>query len=116
MNTGNINGKKKKPIQAFMKKVYRKKAWNRVPAKYRDALKQRTAEIAGEFYDIIKVDEAKAIEVMKKNGLQIHEVSDSVAQEWQKLSIDGSDAFSKELISKDLYDKIISIVNEYRKK
>ena len=96
--------------------IVEKKAWNRVPAKYREPLKEKTAEIAGEFYDIIKVDEAKAIEVMKKNGLQIHEVSDSVAQEWQKLSIDGSDAFSRELISKDLYDKIISIVNEYRKK
>ncbi|MBR5672349.1 MAG: TRAP transporter substrate-binding protein DctP [Spirochaetales bacterium] len=96
--------------------VVEKKAWNRVPAKYREPLKQRTAEIAGEFYDIIKVDEAKAIEVMKKNGLQIHQVSDSVAQEWLKLSVDGSDAFSRELISKDLYDKIIAIVNEYRKK
>jgi TRAP-type C4-dicarboxylate transport system substrate-binding protein len=96
--------------------IVEKKAWNRVPAKYRDPIKERTAEIAGEFYDIIKVDEAKAIEVMKKNGLQIHEVSDSVAQEWLKLSMDGSDAFSRELISKDLYDKIISIVNEYRKK
>lgn len=96
--------------------IVEKKAWNRVPAKYREPLKEKTAEIAGEFYDIIKVDEAKAMEVMKKNGLQIHEVSDSVAQEWQKLSIDGSDAFSRELISKDLYDKIISIVNEYRKK
>ena len=30
MNTGNINGKKKKPLQTLMKKVYRKKAWNRV--------------------------------------------------------------------------------------
>ena len=96
--------------------IVEKKAWNRVPAKYRDSIKERTAEIAGEFYDIIKVDEAKAIEVMKKNGLQVHDVSDSVAQEWLKLSIDGSDAFSRELISKELYDKIISIVNEYRKK
>ena len=96
--------------------VVEKKAWNRVPVKYREPLKERTAEIAGEFYDIIKVDEAKAIEVMKKNGLQIHEVPDSVAQEWLNLSIDGSDAFSRELISRDLYDKIIAIVNEYRKK
>ena len=55
-------------------------------------------------------------EVMKKNGLQINEVPDSVAQEWLNLSIDGSDAFSRELISRDLYDKIIAIVNEYRKK
>ena len=96
--------------------IVEKKAWNRVPAKYRDALKQRTAEIAGEFYDIMKVDEAKAVEVMKKNGLQVHPVSDSVAQDWLKLSTDGSDAFSRELISRSLYDKIIAIVNEYRKK
>ncbi len=96
--------------------IVEKKAWNRVPAKYRELLKQRTAEIAGEFYDIIKVDEAKAIEVMKKNGLQVHEVSDAIAQEWLKLSTDGSDAFSRELISKELYDKIIAIVNEYRTK
>ncbi|MBR0318213.1 MAG: TRAP transporter substrate-binding protein DctP [Spirochaetia bacterium] len=93
-----------------------KRAWNRVPAKYKEPLKQRTAEIAGEFYEIIKVDEAKAIEVMKKNGLQVHEVSDQVAQEWLKLSRDGSDAFSRELISKEIYDKIIAIVDEYRKK
>ncbi len=96
--------------------IVEKKAWNRVPAKYREPLKQRTAEIAGEFYDLMKVDEAKAVEVMKKNGLKIHEVPDSVAQEWLKLSIDGSDAFSRELISRELYDKIIAIVNEYRKK
>lgn len=96
--------------------IVEKKAWNRVPAKYREALKEKTAEIAGEFYGIIKVDEAKAVEVMKKNGLKVNQVSDSVAQEWQKLSIDGSDAFSRELISKELYNKIITIVNEYRKK
>ena len=96
--------------------IVEKKAWNRVPAKYRDALKQRTAEIAGEFYDIMKVDEAEAVEVMKKNGLQVHSVPDAVAQEWLKLSTDGSDAFSRELISRALYDKIIAIVNEYRKK
>ena len=96
--------------------IVEKKAWNRVPAKYRDALRQRTAEIAGEFYDIMKVDEAKAVEVMKKNGLQVHSVPDAVAQEWLKISTDGSDAFSRELISRALYDKIIAIVNEYRKK
>ena len=96
--------------------IVEKKAWNRVPAKYREPLKQRTAEIAGDFYDIMKVDEAKAVEVMKKNGLKINEVSESVAQEWLKLSSDGSDAFSRELISRALYDKIIAIVNEYRKK
>ncbi len=102
------------PVYCAM--IVEKKAWNRVPAKYRDAIRQRTSEIAGEFYDIIKVDEAKAVEVMKKNGLQVHEVSDQVAQEWLKLSRDGSDAFSKELISKEIYDKIIKIVDEYRKK
>ena len=96
--------------------VVEKKAWNRVPAKYKDALKQRTSEIAGEFYGIIKVDEAKAVEVMKKNGLQIHDVSDDVAQEWVKISRDGSAAFSRELISRELYDKIIAVVDEYRKK
>ena len=96
--------------------IVEKKAWNRVPAKYREPLKERTAEIAGEFYGIMQADEAKALEVMKKNGLKVNEVSDSVAQEWLKLSIDGSEAFSRELISKDLYDKIIAIVNEYRKK
>ena len=96
--------------------IVEKKAWNRVPAKYRDALKERTAEIASEFYDLIKVDEAKALEVMKKNGLQVHEVSDEVAKEWLKLSRDGSEAFSRELISREIYDKIIAIVDEYRKK
>ena len=96
--------------------IVEKKAWNRVPAKYREPLKERTAEIAGEFYGIMQADEAKALEVMKKNGLKVNEVSDAVAQEWLKLSIDGSEAFSRELISKDLYDKIIAIVNEYRKK
>ncbi len=93
-----------------------KKAWNRVPAKYREPLKQCTADIAGEFYDIIKVDEAKALDVMKKNGLQVHDVSDEVAQEWLKLSRDGSTVFSRELISREIYDKIIAIVDEYRKK
>ena len=102
------------PVYCAM--IVEKKAWNRVPAKYKDAIKQRTSEIAGEFYDIIKVDEAKAVEVMKKNGLQVHEVSDQVAQEWLKISRDGSDAFSKELISREIYDKIIKIVDEYRKK
>jgi len=96
--------------------IVEKKAWNRVPAKYREPIKQRTAEIAGEFYGIMQGDEEKALEVMKKNGLQVHEVPDSVAHEWLKLSIDGSDAFSRELISKDIYNKIIAIVDEYRKK
>ena len=112
--TPNMNNFRIAPVYCSV--VVEKKAWNRVPAKYREQLKARTSEIAGEFYDLIKVDEAKAVEVMKKNGLSVHDVSADVAEKWLELSRAGSDAFSRELISRETYEKIVSIVDEYRKK
>lgn len=96
--------------------VIERRAWNRVPEQYREALKNKTSEIADQFYDIIKADEAAAIEVMKKDSLIINEVPPDVADEWLSLGKSGSRFFSKELISKEIYDEMAEYVNEYRKK
>ncbi|MCQ2604210.1 MAG: TRAP transporter substrate-binding protein DctP [Spirochaetia bacterium] len=96
--------------------VIEKRAWNRVPEKYRNELKKRTSEIAAGLYDIIKVDESRAVEIMKKDALIINDVPADVQAEWMQIGTAGSDVFSRELISKEVYDEMISYVNEYRKK
>lgn len=96
--------------------VVEKKAWNRVPAKYRDEIKAATSKICNEFYDIIKVDEAKAMEVMKKNGLKLNLVNGAAREDWEAISRTGSAAFSREIVSKEVYEKIIRLVDEYRQK
>ena len=63
-----------------------------------------------------KVDEAKAIEVMKKDRLVICQVSEADRDKWLAIGRDGSEYFSKELISPEVYSEMIRYVDEYRKK
>jgi len=96
--------------------VIEKKGWNRIPQKYRESLKAATSRIADQLYDIIKVDEAKAIEVMKKDRLVICQVPEADRDKWLAIGRDGSKYFSKELISPEVYSEMIRYVDEYRKK
>lgn len=96
--------------------VMERRGWNRIPPKYRESLKAKTSEITSQLYDIIKVDEARAIEVMKKDSLVINEVPAEAREQWLAIGRNGSEYFSKELISPEVYEEMMRYVDEYRKK
>jgi TRAP-type C4-dicarboxylate transport system substrate-binding protein len=90
-------------------------AWRRIPAELRPELKQATqAAFEGLTVEVEKV-EAKAMEVMKKNGLIVDHVDAQQLEEWHKLVEKGLRILIDNPISKDIYEEAQGYLEEYRR-
>lgn len=68
--------------------VITKQAWEKIPADLRPALKEAAIKACGNLRDFSRQSEAKDLEALKKQGLEVVPVSDDVLNEWRKI-IDG---------------------------
>jgi TRAP-type C4-dicarboxylate transport system substrate-binding protein len=62
--------------------VLNQTTWNRIPAQYRDRLLQSAKRMEAELSVSVQKLEQEVIEVMKKNGLVIHDISAAQQQLW----------------------------------
>ena len=89
-------------------------AWQRIPADIRPKLKEATQQALHDLEAEIKAVEKQAIDVMKENGLVIHEVPPAALQQWKDLVEKGFGILIGDVISRDLYDEAKRIMSEYR--
>ena len=90
--------------------------WERIPENQKKemmaAVDRVSKKLAGETEPL----EQKAIDTMKKNGLVIHEApADSLAK-WKEAADTGMDELVGKLFSREIYDKLQAILEEYRRK
>lgn len=90
--------------------------WERIPENQKKemmaAVDRVSKKLAGETERL----EQKAIDTMKKNGLVIHEApADSLAK-WKEAADKGMDELVGKLFSREIYDKLQAILEEYRRK
>ncbi|MEM5947489.1 TRAP transporter substrate-binding protein DctP [Spirochaetia bacterium 38H-sp] len=96
--------------------VIDKRTWNRIPQEYREDFIKAASEVAKDLNDkVIEVDK-KAIEIMKQNGLIVHEATEKEIQEWQSLAKKGLDRLADNLFSRELYEEVLAVIKEYREK
>ncbi len=90
--------------------------WEKIPQNFKGpmmaAVDRVSAKLAGETEAL----EKKALESMKKNGLIIHEApADSLAK-WKEAAEKGMDELVGKVFSKEIYEQLLQILQEFREK
>ncbi|NIM17204.1 MAG: C4-dicarboxylate ABC transporter substrate-binding protein [Candidatus Aminicenantes bacterium] len=96
--------------------VLSEKTWKRIPEKYREKMMAVALKMSGELYEKTVELEKEAIEAMKKHGLKIVKFPDDSLEKWRTASDKGMDQLIGKAFSKEIYDRIIHLLEEYRKK
>jgi TRAP-type C4-dicarboxylate transport system substrate-binding protein len=102
------------PLTAAL--IVSNQTWRRIPADLRPKLKEATQAVLDDLESEIMSVENQAMDIMKQNGLEIHEVSPQALQEWKDLVDKGFGILIGDVISRDLYEEAKGIVAEYRQR
>ncbi len=92
------------------------KAWAKIPASAQPALLKAAKTAGVSFRDEIRSGEAKAIEVMKKKGLIVHDITPDQYAQWETLNNSIYKQIGGTVIPQDILDKAMGYRNEYRAK
>ena len=84
--------------------------WNSLSASQKDAMLKAAAEIEKEQWEVVKVEDKKALDTMAKNGMKISEANDTLKKELSKVA----DKMLKEYLA-DASKDTKKIFEEYRK-
>jgi len=90
--------------------------WDKIPEDYKQpmmaAVKKVEATLSGKT-DALEKD---ALASMKKNGLIIHEAPADSLPQWQDASSKGMDELVGKVFSREIYDRLLKMLQEYRQK
>jgi TRAP-type C4-dicarboxylate transport system substrate-binding protein len=96
--------------------VLSEKTWKSIPEQYREKMMAVALRMSGELYEKTVKLEKEAIDAMKKHGLKIVKFPDDSLEKWRTASNKGMDQLIGKAFSKEIYDRIINHLEEYRKK
>jgi TRAP-type C4-dicarboxylate transport system substrate-binding protein len=102
------------PLTAAL--IVSNQTWRRIPADLQPKLKAATQAVLDDLESEIMTVENQAMDIMKQNGLVVHEVPQEALQVWKDLVDKGFGILIGDVISRDLYDKAKGIVAEYRQR
>jgi len=91
------------------------KAWAAIPADLHQPLLEAVAAAAQGLYDETMTLEADAVKMMKDNGLAVHDPPAAALAKWQATASRAADGLMGPVFSKEIYDKIMGFIQEYRK-
>jgi TRAP-type C4-dicarboxylate transport system substrate-binding protein len=95
--------------------ILNKRAWESIPAKYRDDLTAVTRRIGNEMEASLLGLEAQTIRQMKNNGLTENQISSQQRQEWENDSLYAvSGLLSGGTFDRVMYNRIDGILSRYR--
>ncbi|OEU45197.1 MAG: hypothetical protein BBJ60_04245 [Desulfobacterales bacterium S7086C20] len=90
--------------------------WNKIPPDLRPVLEDTAREIGARLQKRILELEKEAIAAMKEHGLTVHPVSPPVEEAWRTLlREEGYPVFVGPRISKEMFDTVSSLLDEYRR-
>jgi len=91
------------------------KAWASIPAELHQPFLDAIADASRGLYDETMVLEADAIKMMKDNGLKVHDPSPAALAKWRAAADKAVGGLLGPVFSKEIYDKIMGYLLEYRK-
>jgi TRAP-type C4-dicarboxylate transport system substrate-binding protein len=94
--------------------ILSKKAWDAIPAADQAILKEETAAVEKKVLTQVRLDNARALEAMKKQGLTVVDVPPALRGELEKRGEEVARAASKELPA-DFQQRVEKVVQSYRK-
>ena len=91
------------------------KQWQSIPPDLRPILEEAAREVGARFQKRVRDLEHEAIMAMKSHGLKVHTVPPEAEEKWRTLVREKAyPVFVGPRFSKEMYDKVRSILNEYR--
>ncbi len=96
--------------------IITKEGWDKIPVSARPAVLKAAAVAGKSFRDDIRISNDKAIESMKKYGLQVHDITEDQYDQWEKLFQSVYPQISGTIIPTDIMDMAIKYRDEYRAK
>ncbi len=96
--------------------VISKETWERIPADMRPKLLEAARNAAELFRDNIRKMGEEAITVMKRHGLKVTRMDEELQRDWQDEADAAYPKIRDALVPADLFDEVLDIRNEYRKK
>ncbi len=92
------------------------RTWNRIPDKYHADLKAAIEEVAADFYTESERLNTEAMNVMKRHGLEVGELTDDELDQWYDLMTSGHRLVVGEgkWIDEDLYNNLVSALEGLR--
>jgi len=96
--------------------VFNERSWKKIPEEYRQSFIDIVKE---NFISVNKASrelDSKALTVMLENGLTVNSINTEQKNAWLKLvdSLYEKEGIIGSLVSRDIYDEIVSYTNEYR--
>lgn len=91
------------------------KMWKRVPDKYKDQMIAVAETMVANLYKETVKLEKEAIEEMKKHKMVINTPPPDALAKWKAASDKGMDVLIGKAFSKEIYDRLVQLVTEYRK-
>lgn len=95
--------------------VVSKRLWDQIPNQYKEEMTAVARKMADKLYQKTIELEKEAIEEMKKHGLKINPVPPDALAKWKAASEKGMSALVGKAFSKEIFDKLVHYLNEYRK-
>jgi len=90
------------------------KAWNKIPVAAQPAVLKAASEAGVRFKDEIRSGEQKAIDVMIKHGLTVHDLTKEQYDQWEKLFTGIYPQIGGTVIPQDMMDMAVKYRDEYR--
>jgi TRAP-type C4-dicarboxylate transport system substrate-binding protein len=94
--------------------VLNQRAWRAVPDQYKPRLMEVTARIVRELDQSMTKLEDDVVNVMKQNGLIVHQVNAQQAQTWYDDTARAMPTLLGNTFDRDLYQRIDAILKDYR--
>ena len=95
--------------------VVSSQVWKSVPDKYKTEMLAVVEKMINDLYQETLQLEKDAIQEMKNHGLKINELPGDAMAKWRATSDKGLDTLIGKAFSKEIYDKVIALLDEFRK-
>jgi TRAP-type C4-dicarboxylate transport system substrate-binding protein len=92
------------------------RAWKMIPSELHSRLKESSEKILRDLYYEAMEVEKQAFTIMKENGLVIHSVPDYTLSRWRNMVEKAFGLLIGDMISREIYEQALFIIEEYRNK
>ena len=90
--------------------------WDKIPENYKQPMMAVVQKLQAKLNGETDALEIKALASMKKNGLIIHEAPADSLPQWKEAANKGMDELVGKIFSKEIYEKLLQMLQEYRQK
>jgi len=109
-----MNSMKIAPLVGGM--VIANRIWEKIPENYKQPMMAAVQKVQATLKGKTDALEIEALASMKKNGLIIHEAPADSLPQWKEAASKGMDELVGKKFSREIYDKLLQMLQEYRQK